>query len=520
MNMTAGLRFGSWIRVLAGIGGGVALAAMASCAGATYHSKDPVADIKNKDLQLNQREIALDELWQDTKDGKTEPGVTRETLKDLIWKGGAPAPLRQKALALLLSDTTPEAIADTRHLLLLRLPTEGSWPMVVDICEAIQKRAADPAWRDQTASLVRSYARKVPIPPDPDRPERGALMALYPDRTLDQIVLDVFIDPRANGAPERPDDSASKASASAWDLLARLDPDGSKRTELIAARGTVDPALAPIARAAKELGVVPVTGAELTWVKRLLDDKDARSAAWWAEASAAVQRLTPSQRQGLQLRHIEPVRWAAAHRTEWLSAEREDLYNQLQSRLSGRVIHRKFDSGEPVSGKMASKETAKEWKDSLVYGDLLAIMVIDEAVHQPGVMGEFFKQATEDRADTSTEYGGVLWATDMYLQPKTQEAFLVRGYQPRPTQRVNDRTFIAPEEMFVDSGRSLAHYHFHVQTDNNAEYAGPGKGDLEYAATNGRSCVVLTSVRAGVMDVDYYQRGGVIVDLGEIVAGR
>src|ERR1051325_7947519 len=84
---------------------------------------DPVADVKNKDLQLNQRQIAIEHLWEHVQAGKTDPQAGREALKDLIWKGGAPTTLRQRALALLLSDTSPGAMADTRNLLRLRLPT-------------------------------------------------------------------------------------------------------------------------------------------------------------------------------------------------------------------------------------------------------------------------------------------------------------------------------------------------------------------------------------------------------------
>jgi hypothetical protein len=103
---------------------------------------------------------------------------------------------------------------------------------------------------------------------------------------------------------------------------------------------------------------------------------------------------------------------------------------------------------------------------------------------------------------------------------------------------VNDRTFVASDDMFAAEdagGRALAHYHFHAQTQNNAEYAGPGRGDFDYANNHGRACLVLTSVRPGVLNVDYYQRtapgtvpsgggggggGGIQIDLGEVSLSR
>lgn len=497
--------------------------------------RDPIADVKDKDRQLNQREIALEEIKRQVADGSIDAKAARATMKDLIWKGSAPSPLRQQALGVLLSDTSPEAMEDTRNLLRLRLPTEGAWPMVVEISKAIQTRASDPAWRGQTASLIRSYARKVPEPSDAERPERAALLALYPGKSIEEIAFDAFVNPVGSGAPERPSDYVAKTSQAAWELLSRLDPDGQTRNTLIAARGSVgggastgganEPALKEIARASKDLGVVPVTGSELAWLRRALDDKDARNATWWAASFAAVQQLSPSQRAGLQLRHIEGVRWASVHRPEWIRSERSELISELGARLNGRRTYHKTEGVGP--GRERSAETLKDWEDQLLWGDVLAILVVDEAIKQPSVVAELFKQAAMDRADESTEYGGLLWSRDQWGQTSTKSAseaagepFVARGYQPRPAQRLNDRTFIAPEEMFSDSARALAHYHFHVQTPSNAEYAGPGSGDLEYAQTHGRTCVVVTSVGENAMDVDIYFRKDIVIDLGEIVRAR
>ena len=99
----------------------------------------------------------------------------------------------------------------------------------------------------------------------------------------------------------------------------------------------------------------------------------------------------------LQLRHVEPLRWAAANRTEWVGAERGELMSLLEQRLVGRTIHRKTEGVEGAgSGRGISRETPHEWAASLAWGDLLAILVIDEALRQPGITGELFKQAAAD----------------------------------------------------------------------------------------------------------------------------
>jgi hypothetical protein len=440
----------------------------------------------------------------------------------VLWKSAAPDLLRERALELLLSDTSPEGLTDTRKFLALRLPTESQWRLVTAMSEAIRARASDPAWKTLSASLVRSYARKVPIPADDQRPERAALIALHPDKDIAGAVFDVFVHPVENGAPKIPDDSVEKSRQAAWELLGRLDPEGARRTVLAAGEATADPMVRDINRCARELGVVPITGSELGWMRGLLDEKDKKNAAWWSETSSAAAKLGADQRAGLRLRHLEPLRWATANRAAWVGATREQLFAELTSRLNGRKIWLNTEGSVGMDGK--SHETPHDWKEKLVWGDLLAILVIDEAVHTPAITNELFSQAAVDQADASTEYGGLLWSADQGGAvpglarggKPSAGAFALRSCPPRATERKDDRTFIAPEDMFKESARTIAHYHFHVQSPSNSDYAGPGRGDLEYATTHGRGCVVFTSVRQGAMDVDYYQSNGVIIDLGEI----
>lgn len=480
---------------------------------------EPTVDVQNKDLQANQRIRALEATWEDA---RTDPGrmqAARDASKDMLWKSGAPTILRQRALELLLTDNSPEGLADTRKFLRLRMPTENQWPLIVEVCKAVQARAADPAWKDQTASLVRSYARKVPVPPDDARPEKDALLALHPGRELSDIVFGVYVRPAENGAPKVPDDSEQRSRDAAWDLLGRIDPDGSKRAVLAAREASTDPAIRDVNRIARELGVVPITGSELAWMRGLMDDKDKRNSAWWSATTQAVGSLSAEQKRGLQMRHLELLRWAAANRAEWARATREQLISELTSRLGSRRIWLKTEGLGQDQEK--SRETLRDWEQQLVWGDVLSVLVLDEAMNQPGIVAELFKQAMNDQADTTTEYGGVLWASDQGGAVADKGGkFNFRAYAPRTTERKDDRTFMAPEEMFSDSARSLAHYHFHVQTANNRDYAGPGRGDMEYAANHGRNCIVLTTVSQGVMNVDYYQRNGAVIDLGEIAIGK
>jgi len=162
---------------------------------------------------------------------------------------------------------------------------------------------------------------------------------------------------------------------------------------------------------------------------------------------------------------------------------------------------------------------------------MLSILVIDEALHQPQVVSAVFAQAQADREDATTEYGGLLaWkkvgigagGAGEARKPDAatgaaSEHSVVMLYMPRSAQRISDTQFTASDDMVGSGDLALAHYHFHVQKEKNAQFAGPSRADLEYADRFGRSCIVLTAVKDGVMAVDYYQRGGVVVDMGGLV---
>lgn len=499
----------------------LAFAAWLACA--TAGQAQALVDVADTKLGEDRRLRAIDQAWSEVEAGTADREQTREALKKLVWTIGRPSEkIRVRAIEALLRDTTPEGRADTINLLRLRLPTEASWPVIGAVSDAAKRNAAEPAWRVLTAPLVRSYARAVPTPPDEDRPERDALLALHGGTDVEDltaIVFGVFVEPTANGADEG--EMADKARSAAWELLGRIDPEGARRSAILEARPELagHEAVAELARIREVLGLVPVTASELELARRMAAPGAGVQSTWWSAACAAVQSLREDQRSGLALRHVEPVRWAAAHRSEWLQQDRPGLFGELEKRLAGR---RNWRAGGPDGGLTSRAETLKEWRNDLVWGDLLAILVVDEALHEPGIAGELFAQANKDRADTSTEYGGLLWATEAECVQNSGSRgtqggrFRASLFEPRPAQRKNDRTFITPQDMLDADGRALAHYHFHVQTAVNTDYAGPGAGDREYARAHRRNCVVLTSVRAGVLNADYYQWNGAVIDLGEI----
>lgn len=494
------------------LGGILAVVAGGGCAsgggGAGGAAQDPVAQALARDEHVDTRKAAIDQIWAQVESGTMDRMAGREAIKRVVW-GANPEQVRLHALRTLAGDETEVGLADTESLMGFLLPTEGNLRVLAFIGETVASRG----WVDVTPALIRSYARPTAMVDDADRAERGAIERLHSGKSVEEVAFEVFLyRPGSAGEQGLALDRAEKARLAAWDLLGRLDPEGSARVKLMSGgvgSGSADPTL-DVLRAAAGLGVVPVTSSELEWVRGVFASQAAEDRAWWAQVTSAVEKLGEEQRVGLRVRHLEPVRWAAAHQPDLLVMGRAELLSDLKGRLSGRKVYRREREGQGFG--MGEPETIEHWESRLSWGDMLAIRVIDQAMEHPAVANALFAQAEEDRRDTSTEHGGVL----SMVATGAGEESAVYPFPPRASQRFGDRRFVASDDMFRSSGRSLAHYHFHVQEARNRAYAGPGEGDMEYARAHGRNCLVLTSVQDDVMNVDYYQSNGAVVDLGEL----
>jgi hypothetical protein len=418
------------------------------------------------------------------------PSDTREGLKGLAWKRSESPSLRIAAINTLLADDE----ADTRAMLALLLPTETAWPVIERACALAGERG----WTDLTPALVRSWSRTVPTPPDDERPERAALLALFPGEELEAVVFGVFADRSLTGA------FAERTRQDAWALLRRLDPGDEASVALLRGlpAGQEDTLVEDIRRAAVDLHAIPETSKQLEWVR---DMRRPEHADFWREATEAIAALDDARRAGLALRHASVVRWVAANEPSWLERSREELLAILDERLAGRRRHERTGGGDAVGARM---EHLSRWRDELTWGDAAAILLADITLRDGAVVQRLFDQADADHLDRSCEHGGVLAFEG--------GAWAAIGFEPRPAQRLGDRRFIAPPEMLERGATAPLLYHFHANRHGNTEYAGPSEGDLVFAEEYGRACLVLTFVDPGTLAVDYYQPGGARIDLGEL----
>lgn len=484
-----------WSRRAGSIIGALCLAV---ALGAAPGPDDPLKDAKNPQLATSDRVRAAERVWASDKPRETR----REDLKSILWIQRNGASVRQKCLELLYADAGDADHADTRQMMRLMLATEADFAVLDSMCRIIEKER----WPDLAGPVIRSWSRFVASRTDDERPERRALAALAGDKPLDEFVYDFFTAPVKGEGREK--DRAEKERAASWELLGRLDKDGSRRRAMINAGrvgASSDPLIAALQAAAIELRAVPLTASQLNWARQLRQETP-KAKAWWSQATAAIAALPADRLEGLRLRHAEPIRWAAANRPQWLQMDRDALLAEMHKRLRGRTLYPRTggdDTGPPISERLA------DWESKMAWGDVLSLMVVDESLRTPGLVQTLWAQAERDIKDVSTELGGV-------MEPVDSGGFALTLYPPRPTQRSGDRRFVASDDMLANGAFALCHYHFHAQRIDNGDYAGPGPGDVEYAEDQGRLCLVFTTIREGLIDADYYQAGGVRIDLGTL----
>lgn len=486
-------------------------AAIASCSRnqEKIHS-DPIASMKDPTLAVGEQREALEQVWSQQLGGYAQ---ARETLKTVAWRVGAVTELRIRAMELLLSDQQDKDNADTRAMFRLMLPPEPS-PSVI---EFISSAAGERGWKEFAPALIRSWSRSTQEYDD-RRPERSALTKLFPGQSLEKTIYDVFAQPAAGEGIARQRAEAGRTAA--WEVLTRLDPDGSRRLAMLQAAAaqsgdTTDPLISDLQACVRELRVMPITASQLEWLRQMrrFDAKDIQPdgparKAWWAQATTVVSSLSAEQTKGLALRHIEPLRWAAANRPQWMRLDRATLLGTLKTRLAPR---RDFPRSVISSGGMTSaSESLADYEAGLVWADAITILAIDDLLSSSTLRAQLWEQVLRDIKDTTTELGGLI-QTD-----SSGETAMI--HPPRPTQRRGDDRYVAPEEMFLAGPIAMCHYHFHAQKINHASYAGPGPGDAEFAREQGRACILITPVGEKRFDVDYYHTGGVTIDLGEMKA--
>lgn len=479
------------------------------CGGAPRRTTDPLTTLRDPAKPAITRLRAAEALPEAILAGEVPLGPGREALIDLAWLRRVPSDLRVAGVRGVFSLTDEESERASIDMVQSMLPTETDMLVV----EHLAFEAANRGWVECTGAIVRSYSTVNTQVPDDERPELVALRKLHPSERVPATVFDVFLKPEGPWGDSNQRVSADglerRVRRDAWDLLARIDRDGQIRVRLLSglvASDTVsdDKDLDALRAGLRDAAVIPLTGEELEWLVAMRAHESGR---WWRQVVEGVRSLSPQQRRGLRIRHLASVRWASLNEAGWLTLTTPELIERLSDRLSSR------EAKLPGFGiRIAKSEDLADWVDELSWGELLTIRVIDEAVHDPRVLAGLAGYIVADREDRTTEYGGLIFETG--TRADTGSRFASKLYRPRPITRLGDSRFVASREMIEDSTAALAHFHLHAQRADNGRYAGPSRGDLDYAERYGRGCLVATTLSETRINVDYYNPDGVVVDLG------
>lgn len=496
---------GRVVKVMLGVGllvvavsGGCTPSEKASGDAALTSTQAAKAGLTDEALAIEERTALLDAVWRDE---SLSVGARREQLKQAVWTTKNGAFVRMRALEILADDPSDVNQVDTRAMLALVLGPEPDRTFVEKVCGFVSQRG----WQDMTPSLMRQLARPLASRQASERAEAEALRKLHPGRELEAVALEVFGMEDAPGLGEQAKDRNAKARASAWEVLSALDPSGQKRAALLDDPRIDGRGLESLRVMRKVLGGVPTTASEMQWLAQVLSG-EARYQTWWAEVEQATAGADRAKLGPMQLRHAKVVRWAATHQPAWLQMDKESLAAEMTARLKGRRVYSRGELGG-VFGR--SSEMFAGSLKRMTGADVLSLLVLDDLLRgSAGLAGELAQQGVRDREDRTSEYGGNLMIEGTSVR--------ARLFPPRATQRTSDNRFVASDEMINQGVLAIAQYHFHAQEVKNTQYAGPSEGDLEYARTSGRLCVVFTSVGEGVFNVDVYFGDGIGADLGEI----
>ena len=484
MNAIQGERWGDgrWGRLT--IGGALALA-VASCASKLVVYDDPIAAMANRELTTGQNLEAMEQAAERFPDDPRRI----DALKTIVSQEGYLLTHRIAAFEQLEGIDPAEAKAT----LVYRLPTSSAWDFVEWSCGLIVERG----WADATPALIRSLYRPSPIHEPQERPERQALAALHPGRDIREVIFETVITPPRNMAED-------VWRLKAWELLNRLGEPEVWRERLAAAPAD-DPLVASLRAGYVEFGVLARTSEEIKWLQWLLAPE---RAAWRAEIQAVVAALRPWQRENLRLRHLAVLVNVRRHHADWLDLGRDELVSRLEQRLAERKhYHPEAVTAGAVGGRIP--QSLAHWRDNLSWADALTILLADEWTRWPAVRAAAFEQSLQDRADTTTEFGGIVDWMPADAPGPIASPFIT-------TYRTHDRKFYASNDMVHAGYTAPFHYHYHAQEERNAEFAGPGLGDLQYADAMAVNGVVFTSVGRNRLNVDVYTEGGVTIDLGVI----
>ena len=460
---------------------GLVLGVAAGCSSNSKKDANPVETLNTPTVTTSDHIKAIDEA-----EGSMDDPEVVASLYRVLWKPGYSITVREAALVKLEQHDLDGLKKSIRQ----NLPREDSWGWLTRVCEIIAERG----WVDLSPALVSSWARPtVYVKCHMERPEYKALAQLHGSENVTEVVFTMYVE--SKGAVN------SGLRSRCWDLLHRL----GQRERLVAMLESTnvpedDALLLDLRAGAVDLGIVPMNKEEILWLRKLREPKRAE---FWSRAVTVVQTLPPQRKAEVELRDLPIIVSASLYDTELLNMTRDELY----ARVDAYLREQKHYIQESNYDGFAGSQRLYEYKDSLTWGDLAAMLIAVRALQVQPVVDHMFRYADRDMEDTSTEFGGVI-ALD------SKDRFEILEFPPMVRER--DNKYVSSQAMLDAGYTAIFHFHLHAQKHRNADYAGPGFGDINYADNTRANCLVFTFINEKSLNVDYYRHDRVVVDLGLI----
>lgn len=361
------------------------------------------------------------------------------------------------------------------------------WPMIRLLAEKATES------RDERAMdwLVRSWAMPSQTISDFNRPECQAIAHIRPgspQRTLLAMVFD----------QDMPSDTQTEVAA--WSVLVRTMPSRYLLRQI--EKAPDEGASLLVSMLKRSVPAMDVLPADRVAVGQLLY----LSVAYGDAQLAGFARFRASQQgkgvPGIALRHLPAISQRDTSRDDW---SWEQWHEQVKRRLAGRRFASRGEGADEDAVVSIRPDRFVDHAELLGIADLIVIDHLLDAMDRPKVVRELFQQAEADRMDTTTEYGGALCWDE-------QGELAYRSFDP--LLRRHDQAYVASTPCMHAVYKGLAHVHFHTQRYDNAVWAGPGQGDLDFANAQHVNGVVLTFLDRNTLNLDAYFPGGIVIDLG------
>lgn len=245
-----------------------------------------------------------------------------------------------------------------------------------------------------------------------------------------------------------------------------------------------------------QFNYLPYNPQRVAYASALLSE---RSSSWRQRLAARVSNLRARGSYHFKIRDTCLIDRLDE---EQLSASADALRRWVGKRLSQIETVTRRPSYLDAPDTIDERFEVHAWQLSVI--DLWTMRLVLESLAQPKTQRRIANLIAMDDGDNTTEWGGLC----------TLEGDRVAWRVYPPLKSGNDTAYIASDQLLADAIDAICHFHLHVARYDKTHVAGPGPGDLRFAAAMDANALVITDLGNRRFNVDYYNAEKSIVDLG------